>query len=221
LCFGAAPVLAAQPAAGPAPAPAPAPEAVNPDQAYLAVVTQVMQGRREADWKTLRALYTQTSFYDPYGGAQAVWYSLQRAGQQIIYDSSPEAKQEYDLLLAQHFAHYRSHMQALEMIDRARLPAADRGMHQKALVGIVNAIVSTGNGSTPATAIHVIDPAEENYVLKTYYHYQLTGQEFQQDKGHFWDVLDYKNPATGDTGKLYFNVDEILTAPVRATPAHK
>lgn len=200
-----------------APAPAavaPAP-AVSKDQEYLALVNEAIAGK-DADWQKIRDLYVKTSFYDPYGGAQAIWYMLQRAGQQIVYDKSPEATQEYNTLLAQHYAHFRSHMQALDMIDRGHLPQADRTAHQKAMSAIISSIIATGDGKTPETAFRVIDPAEESIVLKTYFHYTLVSQEFRQKDGHFWDVLHYSNPNNKeDTGSLYFNVDQILLAPSR------
>lgn len=184
------------------------------DQEYLNMVEQALSGK-DPDWVKLRELYIRTSFYEPYGGAQAIWYSLQRAGQLAMSDPSTETQMSYNTLLAQHFAHYRSHLQALDMIDKAKLTRTDRAFHQKALAGIVSAITSSGDGKTPETAFKVIDPAEENLILKTYFHYQLASQEFRQKDGHFWDVLHYVNPATEETGSLYFNVDVILTAPTK------
>jgi hypothetical protein len=198
-----------------APAPVAAQKFGAKDQQYLAMVADATNGK-DIDWQKLRDLYTQTSFYDPYGGAQAVWYMLQRAGQQTVYDPSPEARQEYNNLLAQHFAHFRSHMQALDMIEKGHLPASERNFHQKALSAITAAITATGDGKTPETAFRVIDPAEETMLLKTYFHFNLDGQEFQQKQGHFWDVLNYTNPSNNEKGSLYFNVDEILTAPGRS-----
>lgn len=184
---------------------------VSTDQEYLALVADANSGK-DVDWQKLRDLYTRTSFYDPYGGAQEIWYLLQRAGQQVVYDQSPEAMQEYNTLLDQHFAHFRSHMQALDMIDKGHLPQGDRAFHQKALSAITRAILATGDGKSPETAYHVIDPAEETMLLKTYFHYNVEGQEFRQNSGHFWDVLNYKD-AGGNHGSVFFNVDQILTAP--------
>jgi hypothetical protein len=199
----------------PAPVQAAAP-AASKDQEYLALVTEAIAGK-DADWQKIRDLYVQTSFYDPYGGAQAIWYMLQRAGQQIVYDQSPEATQEYNTLLAQHYAHFRSHMQALDMIDKNHLPQSERAAHQKAMSAIISSIIATGDGKTPETAFKVIDPAEENIVLKTYFHFALASQEFRQKDGHFWDVLNYTNPQNkDDKGSIYFNVDTILTAPHRS-----
>lgn len=199
-----------------APAQSPAAvAAVSKDQEYLSLVNEAIAGK-DADWQKIRNLYVQTSFYDPYGGAQAIWYMLQRAGQQVVYEQSQEALQEYNTLLAQHYAHYRSHMQALDMIEKNHLPPTEKAAHAKAMSAIISSIIATGDGKTPETAFKVIDPAEENIVLKTYFHYTLASQEFSQKEGHFWDVLHYTNPNNkDDTGSLYFNVDTILTAPHR------
>jgi hypothetical protein len=183
------------------------------DAEYLELVNKAIAGEEPVDYTRIRQLYTGTSFYDPYGGDQAIKYMLQRAGQQIIYDKSPEATQEYNTLLAQHFAHFRSHMQAMEMMDKGHIPASQRALHQRALAGIVASIIGSGDGKSTQTAFKVIDPAEESLILKTYYHYQPSSQEFQQKDGHFWDVLKYQNPANDDAGAMYFNVDQILTAP--------
>ena len=201
--------------------PAAAPEAVAAapavakDQQYLAMVADATAGK-DIDYQKLRDLYIQTSFYDPYGGAQQIYYMLQRAGQQVVYtEQSPEAMQEYNTLLAEHFAHFRSHMQALDMIDKGHLPQTEKPFHQKAMASIVASIVATGDGKTPETAFRVIDPAEETMLLKTHFHYTMDSQEFRQQTGHFWDVLNYTNPATKETGHLFFNVDQILGTPHR------
>ena len=187
--------------------------AQSKDQEYLAMVNEAIAGK-DADWQKIRNLYVQTSFYDPYGGAQAIWYMLQRAGQQVVYEQSQEAMQEYNTLLAQHYAHYRSHMQALDMIEKNHLPQSEKAAHSKAMSAIISSIIATGDGKTPETAFKVIDPAEENIILKTYFHYTLASQEFSQKNGHFWDVLHYTNPQNKeDTGSVYFNVDQILLAP--------
>ncbi|TAL35919.1 MAG: DUF4919 domain-containing protein [Alphaproteobacteria bacterium] len=211
---GARHMASSEPAPAQAAAPAPV-AAVSKDQEYLAIVNDAITGK-DADWQKIRDLYVHTSFYDPYGGAQAIWYMLQRAGQQVVYEKSQEAMQEYNTLLAQHYAHYRSHMQALDMIEKGHLPQTEKAAHAKAMSAIISSIIATGDGKTPETAFRVIDPAEENIVLKTYFHYTLVSQEFRQKEGHFWDVLNYTNPNNkDDTGSLYFNVDTILTAPHR------
>lgn len=203
-------VASAQPAA-PAAAAAPA---LSTDQQYLAMVADAIASK-DIDWGRLRTLYTQTSFYDPYGGAQSIYYVLQRAGQRMVYEQSPAALQEYNTLLAEHFAHFKAHVQALDMIDKGRLSGAEKPLHVKALTSIENSILSTGDGKTPDTAFKVIDPAEETMMLKTYFHFTLDSQEFRQATGHFWDILNYTNPANKETGKLFFNVDQILGAPKR------
>ena len=106
-------------------------------------------------------------------------------------------------------------MQALDMIDKGRLPQTDKPFHQKAVESITHAILATGDGKTPETAFRVIDPAEETMLLKNHFHYTLDSQEFRQQVGNFWDVLNYTNPSTKETGKLFFNVDQILGAPRR------
>lgn len=184
------------------------------DDAYLLAVDKSMKHGGDIDWKNVRALYVRSSFYDPYGGAQAIWYALQRAGQQIVLAPSAQNMADYKKLLREHFAHYRSHLQAIDFVKKTGNPAIDHDFEVKALKGIISAITSTGDGKTPQTAFHVIDPAEEHMILKAF-RYQLRGQDFRQEGGHFWDVLKYVNPMTGAEGEMFFNVDVILRSPRR------
>lgn len=188
-------------------------ERVYKDREYLAFVAKA--GAPETiDWAALRALYVETSFYDPYGGAQSIWYGLQRAGQQVVDDPSGAALKGYKELLNKHYAHYRSHLQAIDLATKTGTPQIDRAFHEAAFKGILRAIRVSGDGKTPATAFQVIDPAEEHMILKTF-HYRLNGQDFRQKDGHFWDVLKYTNPQTNTDGEMFFNVDTILRASSR------
>lgn len=183
------------------------------DQEYLNFVAKA--GAPETiDWNALRALYVETSFYDPYGGAQAIWYSLQRAGQAVIDSPTTDNVKAYKELLNKHFAHYRAHLQAIDLATKTGTPYVNRSFHEAAFKGILRAIRATGDGRTPETSFHVIDPAEEHMILKAY-HYRLNGQDFRQKDGHFWDVLKYTNPQTNTDGEMYFNVDTILAVSSR------
>lgn len=184
------------------------------DDAYLSAVDRSVKTRGSVDWKNVRALYVKSSFYDPYGGAQAIWYALQRAGQQIVLDPSKSNVEEYKKLLRRHFAHYRSHLQAIDFSKKTASPHIDHAFEVDALKGIIESISSTGDGKSPETAFDVIDPAEEHMILKAF-RYQLKGQDFRQMGGHYWDVLKYVNPMTGEVGEMFFNVDVILRSPRR------
>lgn len=185
-------------------------ERVYKDEEYLAFVSKA--GAPETiDWAAVRSLYVETSFYDPYGGAQAVWYNLQRAAQLVVDDPSPGNLANYKTLLKKHFAHYRAHLQAVDFVNKTGSTQVNRDYHENALKGILRAIRATGDGRTPETAFQVIDPAEEQMILKTF-HYRPTGQDFRQKDGHFWDVLKYNNPQTNTDGEMFFNVDTILMA---------
>lgn len=188
------------------------------DAEYLALVDKANAGDGKAvDWTQLRNAYVLTSFYDPYGGAQAIWYSLQRAGMVVVASPTEENVRAYQTLLNKHFAHYRAHLQAIDLWNKTKTSAVNKSLHENAFREILRSIRLTGDGKTPETAFRVIDPAEESMILKTF-HYRLTGQEFRQNNGQFWDVLKYINPQVmGPDGKpaqqeMFFNVNVILQA---------
>ena len=182
---------------------------------YLALVAKAQASPANVDWETIRNAYVQTSYYDPYGGAQAIWYSLQRAGQRLAAENTPDALAAYNELQTRHYAHYRAHLQAVDLYDKTKLQHVDREAHFAALKGILNSILATGDGKTPETAYRVIDPAEEMMIIKAL-HLKNEGQDFRQKEGHFWDVQKYVNPMNSQKGEMFFNVDAILMAPPRA-----
>lgn len=184
-------------------------EVVYRDDEYLAQVAKI-DAADKVDWVQLRALYVETSFYDPYGGAQTIWYGLQQLGQQVLEDPKGPALGKYREMLSHHFAHYRSHLQAIDLANKAGNSApVNKAFHEAALRGILRSVLSSGDGKTPETAYHVIDPAEEQMVLITH-RLRQNGQDFRQKNGHFWDVVKYKNPRNNTEGEMYFNVDTIL-----------
>ncbi|MBI1216205.1 MAG: DUF4919 domain-containing protein [Alphaproteobacteria bacterium] len=184
------------------------------DQAYLAAVDRMISGQDDraqvANWTKLRDMYTRTSFYFRKGGADKVWDLLQESAQKALLDGSDASVAAYRALLRDHFAHYRSHVQAIEMIDKAHFTQEDKTLHLTALRGILSSILASGDGKTGETAFHIIDPAEENLVMTSYFHYQVKDQKYEQHNGHFWDIVSYVNPANGTTGKMYFNVDALV-----------
>lgn len=188
------------------------------DAEYLAMVDRANAGDgKGVDWSGLRNAYVQTSFYDPYGGAQAIWYSLQRAGMLVVSSPTEENIRAYKGLLNKHFAHYRAHLQAIDLWNKTKTTAVNKALHENAFREILRSIRLTGDGKSAETAFRVIDPAEESMILKTF-HYRLLGQEFRQNNGQFWDVLKYVNPQVmGVDGKpvqqeMFFNVNVILQA---------
>jgi len=188
------------------------------DAEYLALVEKAQASDSKAvDWSQLRNAYVQTSFYDPYGGAQAIWYSLQRAGMLVVATPSDENVRAYHDLLNKHYAHYRAHLQAIDLWNKTKTSVVNKSLHENAFREILRSIRLTGDGKSPETAFRVIDPAEESMILKTF-HYRLIGQEFRQNNGQFWDVLKYVNPQVlGTDGKpvqqeMFFNVNVILQA---------
>ncbi|MDE1153648.1 MAG: DUF4919 domain-containing protein [Micavibrio sp.] len=182
------------------------------DQEYLAQVAKVRANPAMAsEWATLRALYIQTSFYDPYGGAQAIWYGLQRIGQQMVANpTSTELQKSYDEMQTRHYAHYRSHLQAIDLGEKNNVPHINLKEQYDSFKNVMSAIMTTGDGKTPETAYHVIDPAEEQMVMKIK-RLQPIGQDFRQKDGHFWDVQVYGDPRDKDKKEeVFFNVDDIL-----------
>src|ERR1700722_6464149 len=89
--------------------------APNQDAAYLQLVDECMaKDPAKINWGELRTLYTQTSFYKPYGG-MVMWPEFDEAGKTAAMTGAPDAVKNFKDLQRQQFANYKSHVAAIKL----------------------------------------------------------------------------------------------------------
>jgi hypothetical protein len=74
------------------------------------------------------------------------------------------------------------------------------------MYGLVDSILSSGDGKTPETAYHVISVDEEYAVLNTL-GFKVVKQSLMESKGHSYDKMEVLHMKSKEPGMIYFNVD--------------
>jgi len=83
----------------------------------------------------------------------------------------------------------------------------DTDSYQQRYIRLIDSILSTGNGRSPAKAIHVISTTDEYEILNEAFGMQELGsQSLVEDLGSAFDLMKFVNPYD-DAVALYFNVD--------------
>ena len=78
--------------------------------------------------------------------------------------------------------------------------------HRAVFDGLIQSILNSGDGKSKEKA-YVVASVHEEYVVLRVLKLQPGEQSLVSDQGHSYDLLEAKDPATGKTVELYFNVD--------------
>jgi hemerythrin len=78
--------------------------------------------------------------------------------------------------------------------------------HRSVFDGLIKSILNSGDGKSEETA-YVVASVPEEYVVLRVMGLQIRNQSLAHNGGHSYDVLEVKEPKSGKTSTLYFNVD--------------
>ena len=88
---------------------------------------------------------------------------------------------------------------------------AKSDFHKTVYLGLVNSIISSGDGKTPETAYVVISTHEEYITLRAL-GLSPRGQSLNHINGHAFDIQTITDPQTKADTKVYFNIDIVWKA---------
>lgn len=181
--------------------PAPA-KAGNDAEDYKALTAKLKGGDTKIDFTALRLAFTKTKSYSAYGGDR----DLQRAASDALTKGDyKEAVKKAGVLLDDDYTDMDAHVissVAYRGLENGKM--AD--FHKSVYLGLVNSILSSGDGKTAATAFVVISTSEEYIVLRALGLAPGSQSLVHQDR-HSFDVLMATDPKTKETIKIYFNID--------------
>jgi hypothetical protein len=80
--------------------------------------------------------------------------------------------------------------------------------HKAVYLGLVNSILSSGDGKSAKTAYVVIDVAEEYAILRAL-ELNRGDQALRNEDGHKYDLLTVTDPKNGEKRSVWFNIDEV------------
>ncbi|WP_020208517.1 DUF4919 domain-containing protein [Gilvimarinus chinensis] len=173
------------------------------DVTYHQLVDSVSSHTTLPDLISLREIYVQTSYYQPYSGPELVlsqvmfealgaedWKSCQRHAQTILdsnFISLP--------------AHYAA-MVCEEMLGNTDTSS----FHQVLLDGLVEAIWSSGNGTSEEEAFFCTSTPELQAFIQIQ-GLEITGQALSEgEDGRAFDIMDIKEPLTERAFTWYFDI---------------
>jgi hypothetical protein len=187
------------------PAHAPAPEAGDGGRVYRRMLDAALANPAAADWAALRQAYAASPAYDPFVGEKP---GAPNAIAAMSRGDWQGAASIADAAAAANTMDLRAQLNAA-IADRhvGRLADADR--HHAITMGLMHAILATGNGATPQTSFHVLGTSEE-YVVLDVMHMRRGRQALVHLDGHAYDQLSCTHIPDGVPGDVWFNIDVSL-----------
>lgn len=152
-------------------------------------------------FRTLRLYYTETPRYNPYAAneaQQAMFIALKEKQYKKVLEHAQSILEKNFVNIDAHFGCAVAYKELGEQ-DRYKF-------HQFVMYGLVDSILSSGDGKTPETAYHVISVDEEYAVLNTL-GFKVVKQSLIESKGHSYDKMEVMHTKSKEIRVIYFNVD--------------
>lgn len=166
---------------------------------YQVLVSKVKKGDTDIDFKALRIAYTQTPQYNPYGNDENIPLMFEALQAKEFSKALKYAESVLDKNYVDIDAHYVLLSAYGEMGNKKR-----SDFHRAVALGLIDSI-ATGDGSSPESALQVIDTREE-YIMLNIAGLEAQKQSLQQFNDKKYDVFDVINRNNGQTFTLYFDV---------------
>ncbi len=196
------PVLLLICVAGCAAAPVQAPHAGDDGRSYRHMLDAALANPAAADWSALRQAYADSPAYDPFAGLKPGAPNAMAAMGRGDWQGAAGIA---DAAAAANTMNLRAQLNSA-IADRHVGRVADANLHHDIAIGLVHAIIATGNGATPQTAYHVLGTSEE-YVVLDAMHMRRGTQALVRLDGHYYDRLTCTHLPDGQPATVWFNID--------------
>lgn len=175
--------------------------AEKPDAVYAALAKKAASGDTQVDYRALRLACAAASGCDARGDRD-VLQAMRQAWRAGDFRKTVSLAEK---LIAAGFPQIEAHMVSAQAYDALK-KQADAGRHKAIAEGLLRSILQSGDGKTKETAFEVIGTHEE-YLTLAAMGLQVSGQSLVPGKPHSYDVMQAKNPQTGETVQVYFQID--------------
>ena len=171
------------------------------EQRYSTLVASIKQDPRPELLADLRRVYILTNRYQPYAG-----------GDPSPIFAEADAKRWTTCLertasaLDENYTDLWAHLGAM-VCNRESGNTALASFHDKVVKGLLEAILTTGDGKTTDTAFHTYSVPELRAFL-VLHGLKIDWQALTErdEKGRIFDIMTVHDPDTGERRSLYFNV---------------
>ena len=182
-------------------------EPVKADTSYDDLVAKVKAGDTTVDFKAMRIAFSKTKAYSPYGNESD---PVKAAFAAIEQKKFKDAIKKTDESLKQCYIDMDAHV-AASIAYKGLGDTVKSDFHKAVYLGLVNSILSSGDGKTPETAYLVISTHEE-YITFRALGLGAGGQALVHLNEHSYDVQTSADPTTKAAMKIYFNIDIVWKA---------
>jgi hypothetical protein len=170
---------------------------------YNSLIERLKSGDANVDFGKLRAAYAASSEYSPPETDPDALEAMYAALSKRKYD---EAIRIAEKALKEHYLDIDAH-HVLSIAYRGSKDPIRADFHHGVAGGLINAILKSGDGKSPQTAMVVLATHEE-YVILSVLALRPGSQSLQEKEGHFYDMLKAVSTETNQTVTLYFNIDK-------------
>jgi len=172
------------------------------DKLYLEKIKLLKEDINDIDFRELRFEYTKTSFYIPYGSKKDeridVITAFKKKNYKLVIKLAEKVFERDFLDMNTHYMCMIAH-QKLGNLEKMEF-------HKMVLNGLIDSIVSFGDGRSPETAYEVISTREEEFIITTLGFVTVTREEIRT-KDHVIDKVFAASLDSGARKILYFNKD--------------
>lgn len=175
---------------------------------YQQMIAEAKSGNASIDFRALRDAYANSPNYDPYG----LKIASPRDAMMEAYERNDchTALVRAQEILAVDFVQIDAHFVSALCYGAAGDIAAE-SRERKIADGLVQSILSSGDGKSPATAYEVVE-LDEEYILLGVLELDARMQALVRDGGHSYDLIDAVASRTGQKRTIFFHVDYVLGA---------
>lgn len=170
--------------------------------AFDALLERVKKEDPKVDFAALRMAFTRTPGYTPYAGSRPDRDAMRAAFEQKDHDKALALAQK---VLQKNYVDLDAHLIALRAFTEKKDQEKAK-YHRYVLQGLLDSILKSGDGKSPATAFVVIS-TDEVYAALGALGVRRMSQALMKKDGHSYDRME----GTDRDGKrvtLFFNIDQ-------------
>ena len=172
---------------------------------FDALLARAKRSDPTVDFSRLRKLYSETELYTPNRDSEE--------GELMSAYSSRDfarAREVGARILERNYMNVNVHI-VTTLSCTALKDDACTDHHDYMMKGLLDSIVASGDGTSPATALVVISATEE-YAVTAVMGLSVVSQSLVERDGHRYDLLVARDALTGIEREIYFNIDLAFAA---------
>jgi len=176
---------------------------------FEALIVRVKQSDPSVSFLQLRRLYAESDSYSPY--RDDAEESMITAAEAAQHETALRIARD---ILARNYLDIEAHF-AGAVSCSALGDTVCAAHHAYVARGMIESILASGDGKTPATAFVVVKTPEEYALLRILRVRRQSQTLMRSNDGHVYDVLAVRDVRTDEESRIYFNVDMALAAMAR------